>query len=153
MEKRYFQVHSKKASSESEKSKIEKKIKDDFAKLKNKWGEIKCYHFVYNDRFEGMPAFIGPILMELQQQHALKEATCYGSRQLEQTFMELTDDQKASLLGGIPAGLPEFVDSRAVREILSYLADKVSPMLPLTPQVAPDFDQKIKLNNKALINA
>ncbi|OQW93959.1 MAG: hypothetical protein BWK79_08365, partial [Beggiatoa sp. IS2] len=148
-EKRYFQVYGKKADSEQNLPYILKKAREDFEKLKNHWGMIERYHFVYNDRFEGAPAPIGQTLLKLQKAHNLIEANVWVGAKLEQLFTELSRDQKEAILHSVPADLPEFIDSRAVGEILSYLADKVSNFSDLLTQTAPDFDEKIKINGLA----
>ena len=147
-ENRYFQVYGKKANSELKLSYVLKKSQDAFEELNQHWGEIKKYHFVYNDRFEGIPAPIGQALLALKQQQQIEEATVWGSKKLEQLFMELVSDQKESILGGVPAEIPDFIDARVIGDLLSYLADKVAPLPQLFRQNEPIlyFDEKIKIN-------
>jgi hypothetical protein len=145
-ELRYFQVYGKKASSELNLSYIQKKIIEDFEKIRNCWGEVKKYHFVYNDRFDGAPAPIQEKLKELQTKYALEEANVWAGRELERLFIELDQDQKTCIVGDIPSQFPDFIDSTAVSEILRHLAYKVSPLPPFLGQAAPDFSEKIKIN-------
>ena len=146
-ENRYCQVYGKKASSDERLPYILSKATGDFNKLKANWGQIDYYHFVYNDRFEGAPAPIGIALLELKEQHNLTEASVWDSQKLERLFMELDDDKKECILGGIPVPTPDFIDSRLVAELLKHLADKISPSLSLLNQTAPDFNEKIIFNN------
>ncbi len=146
-ENRYFQVNGPQATSSTEATKTAKKATDDFEKLKNKWGLIEFYHFVFNDRYEGIPTPIGQQLKKLQTQNdQLKESTPWGAAKLEHIFMQLADDQKEMIVGGIPSDTPSFIDSRAVGELLSYLADKDTPSMNFLTDTFPDFDKKIELN-------
>lgn len=146
-EKRYFQVYGKKADSKENAAYAVKKAQEDFGKLTANWGNIEKYHFVYNDRFEGTPAPVIQALLSLQKVHGLSESTVLDGRKLEKIFMDLTRDQKESILNSIPSEIPDFIDSRAVGEILKHLADNVSRSFGLLQQTAPDFDEKIRLNN------
>ena len=145
-EDRYFQIYGKKASSELNLSYILNKMIEDFEKIRNRWDVVRKYHFVYNDRFDGAPAPIQKKLKELQTTYNLEEANVWAGRELEQLFMELDQDQKESLLGGVSVQLPSFIDQKAVSEILKHLADKVSPLPLLSEQTAPDFGEKIRIN-------
>lgn len=146
-EKRYFQVYGKKADSKENPAYAVKKAQEDFEKLTAHWGNVEKYHFVYNDRFEGTPAPVIQALLSLQKVHGLSESTVLDGRKLEKIFMDLTRDQKESILNSIPSEMPDFIDSRAVGEILKHLADNVSRSFGLLQQTAPDFDEKIRLNN------
>jgi hypothetical protein len=143
-EGRYFQVYGRKADSKSDSS--SKKVIEDFKKLQDHWKNIKKYHFVYNDRFCGVPAPIQQKLQELQMTHNLEEASVWAGAKLERLFMELKHDEKEFILGGVPSQLPDFVDPSALSEILKHLADKDSPWQLLTNQTAPDFEEKITIN-------
>jgi hypothetical protein len=141
----YFQVYGKKASSKINLSSTLNKVIKDFEKLINNYGDIKQYHFVYNDRFEGTPAPIGKALLELKKKYNLEETSAWNSAKLERVFMELDYDQKESILYSIPAELPDFIDPRAIAEILKHLANKAIHRVD-TNLIAPDFDTKIRIN-------
>ncbi len=145
-EKRYFQVYGPKINTNPSPVKATEKLIEDFQKLKNKWSDIECYHFVYNDRFNKMPAPIGKALADLQNQYHLQEATPFSMGKLEKTFMALTDDQKMMIVGAIPTEIPDSIDPRAIGELLSHLADQETQMLKLLDETAPDFQDKIKFN-------
>ena len=68
-ENRYFQVFGQAATTSQNPVSAVKKTVHDFDKLKKKWPAVECYHFVYNDRFCGMPAPIGSILLELAKKN------------------------------------------------------------------------------------
>lgn len=82
----------------------------------------------------------------MQSRHALREASAWGAGRLEGIFMELSPDQKEAIVGGIPADVPEFIDSRAVGELLSHLADKDASIPDFMSDQAPDFADKIQVN-------
>ncbi|XOF33103.1 MAG: ABC-three component system protein [Candidatus Electrothrix sp. YB6] len=147
LEKRYFQVYGPKASKTTESlSTITGKITGDFDKILQKWPKARCYHFVYNDRFEGVPAPLSQAMITLQEQYELEEVGVWNAGRLEQLFMELTDDQKMSIIGGVPSDVPNFIDPQAVSELLTHLADKDSVLSPFLCESAPEFGGKIQLN-------
>ncbi|MFA7239626.1 MAG: ABC-three component system protein [Sulfuricellaceae bacterium] len=145
-EKRYFQVYGKKADSKTDLSYILSKATGDFAKIQSTWGKIDYYHFVYNDRFEGAPAPVIKAVSELKTAHNIQESTVLDGRKLEAIFISLSDDQRCSILGGVPSEITDFIDSRLVAELLTYLADKALQSFSLLNQTAPDFDEKMQLN-------
>jgi hypothetical protein len=145
-ENRYFQVYGKKADSKTDLNYILGKATGDFINIQNTWGQIDYYHFVYNDRFEGAPAPVIKAVSDLKITHNLKESSVWDSRKLEQLFMELDDDQKQSILGGIPTDIPNSIDTSVVAELLKYLADNVSLSMSLLNQSAPNFNEKIQFN-------
>ncbi len=146
-ERRYFQVYGPKASKTTESlSTIIGKITGDFDKILQKWPKAKSYHFVYNDRFDGIPALLSQAMIALQEQYKLEEAKVWHAGTLEQLFMELVDDQKMSIIGGIPSETPDFIDPQAVSELLTHLADNIIDISSFLSESAPDFDRKIQLN-------
>lgn len=145
-ENRYYQVYGKKADSRIDLKYILDKATGDFTKIQTTWGKVDYYHFVYNDRFEGVPAPVIKALSDLKTTHNLTESNVWDSRKLEQLFMELNDDQKQSILGGVPIDIPDCIDSRLVAELLKHLTDNISPAMSLLNQTAPDFNEKIQFN-------
>lgn len=145
-EKRYFQVYGKKANSKVDLNYIKSKATGDFSKIQNEWGKVNYYHFVYNDRFEGTPAPIVKAVSDLKSLHNLTESNIWDSRKLETIFMELSNDQRSSIIGGIPSDIPDFIDSGLISELLRHLADTVSVSPLFLDQSAPDFSEKIRVN-------
>lgn len=146
LENRYFQVYGPEATTAPNPVQAVTKTVDDFDKLKAKWTSIKCYHFVYNDRYCGMPAPIGSILQELGKKELLVEATPVSSADLERRFMALNESEKMAIVNGIPSEIPDFIDPNAISELLSYIADSPSNLSALLEGVSPDFHAKILLN-------
>lgn len=69
--KHYYQVHGPKPNSGSSITDLVGKAVDDFHKLFVKWGEVKGYFFVYNDRYSGAPALV------VSNLNKLKEGSCF----------------------------------------------------------------------------
>lgn len=146
LENRYFQVYGPEATTTPKPVQAATKSVDDFDKLKAKWSSIERYHFVYNDRYCGMPAPIGSMLQELGRKEKLLEATPVSSADLEQRFMALQESEKMMIVGGIPSEYPDFIDPTAVSELLGHLADNPNPTFMLLDVTSPDFNDKIVLN-------
>ncbi|ABB31289.1 hypothetical protein GeomeDRAFT_1843 [Geobacter metallireducens RCH3] len=145
-ENRYFQVYGPEATTEVNVVQAATKAVGDFAKLRKKWPGVERYHFVCNDRYCGMPAPIGSMLLDLAKQEKLLEATPFSSADLTARFISLKDSQKVAIVYGIPSELPDFIDPHAVSELLTGLADGDNTHPSLLDGVSPDFDAKIKLN-------
>lgn len=143
----YLQIYGPKATTAWQPTDAVKKATTDFAKLPKKWSDVERYSFVLNDRFTGTPAPVARSLQELQNKHRLLSARSVDCAALESLFMSLAEDQRQVIVGGLPATTPGFVDSRAVGELLSGLADRIAPMAFLmSKNDAPDFDEKIIFN-------
>lgn len=145
-ENRYFQVYGQAATTQSNPVQSVTKAVADFDKLKVKWPTVERYHFVYNDRFSGIPGPIGSILQELKKKERLIEATPVSSADLETRFMSLNESEKMMIVNGIPSETPDFIDPNAISELLSHLADKPDFPAALLEGPSPDFHNKIVLN-------
>ena len=144
----YYQVYGPKpttSAADSETTALKKAI-DDFAKLPEKWKDIRHYSFVMNDRFQGIPAPIASALQQLEKDKRLSSARGFSMKELMELFMQLTLDKRQDIIGGIPAGTPTFIDYRAVSELLTALADNANGRLSFFKGTAPDFDEKIAFN-------
>jgi hypothetical protein len=73
-------------------------------------------------------------------------ANVIGANELLQFFMQLPDYVKIDIVGGIPTSLPDFVDDRAVKDLLSYLIDNISGSFGFLAESAPIFEEKIVFN-------
>lgn len=144
----YFQMYGPEVNSVSSQSphKIVNKAITDFHKLQEKWPNVIKYHFVFNDRFNGIPSPLEESLRNLQDQHNLSEAKSVSSGQLENDFNALSIDKKIGLFGAAPGPTPEDVYYTEVGQLLTYLADTETPLVSFLFQISPNFDEKIKLN-------
>ena len=121
----------------------------DFNKLTTtgKWLDVRRFSFVLNDHFHGVPAPLVSELQKLKQAKSLEEAGCVGAGQLEQMFMQLSDDLREMIVGGIPSDQPTFISANAVGELLAGLADRAGePARLFSGEVAPSFEEKLRFN-------
>nr|VFK16154.1 MAG: hypothetical protein BECKLFY1418C_GA0070996_102119 [Candidatus Kentron sp. LFY] len=143
----YYQIHGPKPGNEKEnlKGKVEK-IRKDFHKLTEQWGNVNRYYFVLNDRYTGIPAPVAQALQALKDKETIEDARAIGGGDLEKMFMELPREQRESIVGGVPGNYPDFVDARRVGDLLSYLADKPTSLPGFLQEDAPEFGEKIEFN-------
>ncbi|MDV7022068.1 ABC-three component system protein [Atlantibacter subterranea] len=145
-EAHYFQVYGPKPSNQIKELEAVNKSVGDFDKLVVKWGKVSKYTFVMNDYFKGIPAPVGNSLKNLADEKCLDYAGAMGGMELLKEFMSLSECDKQDIVGLIPEVDLDFIDSRAVGEVLNYLAYKSSSDLAFLSETAPDFDEKIKIN-------
>lgn len=77
---RYFQVYAPENPCTKKRSTIIRKLKDDFAKLKQYWDEIceiKEYYFTFNDKYTGTFIEIEKNLAELKAEYKLQTANVF----------------------------------------------------------------------------
>lgn len=142
----YYQIYGPQPNSKLNELKTIKKLIDDYNKLTDKWRNVKSYYFILNDKYMGVPA---PIVRELQQlelESELEEARAISSANLEKAFISLSSDCKDLIVGGIPNGTLDFIDSRCVGELLSHIADKPNSLPSFLNETAPIFEDKIIFN-------
>lgn len=152
----YYQVYAPKpttSSSYSDSSALKKSLKD-FKKLKEHWDNtgilpnISKYHFVYNDRFTGIPTEIIRALSDIQSFYNLTESGCICSNKIEDFFEEFPEGKKLRLLGRAPMTEAPFeINPSALGGLLQHLAHQNSNSLGLlTNESAPAWQKKIQIN-------
>lgn len=113
----------------------QKKVKDDFKKLKEYWGTIKPirnFYFVLNDKFAGVSPHIWRTLSEIQSAESLEATGVYDTATLERELFALQNDQICSVLGVSPITTSHIVeDKRKVRDFLDYFSHAFSELFPL----------------------
>lgn len=142
----YYQIYAPKPTTKITAVSAAKKSVADFSKLIAKWGEIKKYTFVMNDRFEGIPSLVDKKLKELKEKYKLEDACSFNANHLLEEFMSLDEDIRMEIAGYYPNKIPDYVDSRAVGELLTHLAEKPNSDISFTHDTAPEFDKKIAIN-------
>lgn len=140
----YFQVYGPQVGSTLRPAAVVSKTRQDFAKLRSNYADLRRYSFVFNDHYRGVPKDVLDALQELQRQTGVR-CDAVASRDLADWFMELSEDARQSILRGVPVQSPEWVDPSAVGKVLSLLAD-AEARFDQTRQRAPDFDEKIRFN-------
>lgn len=145
-ESHYFQVYGPKPTTQVREVEAVSKAIGDFDKLVAKWGKVLKYTFVMNDHFIGIPAPIGAALQNLKKEKNLVHAGAMGGMELLQKFMSLSEDIRQDIVGGIPDAAPDFIDTRAVGELLSFLTEKSASTISFLSETAPDFERKIEVN-------
>jgi len=79
-------------------AKAAKKLKEDFEKLKNNWdiiSEIKEYHFVFNDKYDGSIQKLEEAISELEKDNSGIKFHIFLAKELEEIFFSL---DKANIL-------------------------------------------------------
>ena len=140
-EQRYFQMYAPNSSPSP--AVVIHKAKEDFNKLCRNY-PVKRYSFVFNDRYNGTPAPVASALDEMQKQTGIP-CDIIDSRNLADLFMELPDSRRRAILGCWSSELPDWIDPRAVAEVLQHLADRITSITQ-PKDSAPDFDEKIRFN-------
>jgi hypothetical protein len=142
----YYQIYGPEINNNWKPSHAAKKAHVDFQKLLHNWPNVRNYFFVLNDRYRGVPAIVADCLQSIQKKYHLDGAQVIDTKKLTDFFMELSDDKKCMITGNIPCAQPDFIDDRAIGELLAHLADKPSRSIGFLHGLPPDFDQKIILN-------
>lgn len=128
-----------------------RKLKEDFEVLYEKWNDrcsIKKYYFVANDRYDGVPAPIHDMALELSKQSCYShiDINILGSRDLEKIFNSLDRFQKQDIVGFIPEQNIQVVEYEALNETVNYLLTIDNNISYLDNLIVPDFDEKIIFN-------
>lgn len=121
----YYQVYAPEELSANT-AQAQKKVKDDFKKLKEYWGAfvpVKRFYFVLNDKYRGVSPHICKTLKEIEQSENLEEAGVYDTNDLERDLFKLPDDEICSVLK-ISLGAVNYLaeDKRKVREFLIFFS-------------------------------
>lgn len=146
-ERRYFQMYGPQPNTQVRPADIVRKAREDFAKLRQNYPDMRRYSFVFNDRFQGIPRDVDEALRKMAESTGVC-CDAMASRELCDMFMRLPDERRADIVRGVPTQVPSWIEPRAVSEILQYLADRESGFSQ-TKARAPDFDVKIEFNGLA----
>ncbi|PTN50392.1 hypothetical protein DAI43_17175 [Achromobacter xylosoxidans] len=113
----------------------QKKVKDDFKKLKSYWETItpiRKFYFVLNDKFTGVSPHIWKTLSEIKSAETLEDAGVYDTATLERELFGLPNDQICSVLGVSPITTSHLAeDKRKVRDFLDYFSLAFEELFPL----------------------
>lgn len=129
-----------------------KKLKNDFEGLYRHWNNIcpiKYYFFVTNDKYNGIPAPIIQMAIELDNNPLYKNINIktFSAKDLENIFDRLDGCSKQDILGFIPDEIMPVIEFDALNEAVSYLLKTELPETFPDSLIVPDFDEKITFNN------
>jgi hypothetical protein len=151
-EKRYYQVYGPDYSGNYDKvvHYARKKLVSDFYKISRNWGKPKCFHFVYNDYFKGIPQDLINELNALKADVGLIEASIIDAANLFSFFLELDHEKKALITIFFPFNFTPSageVDSNAIARLVKNISERYNPYAFMSNDwEAPDFDKKILMN-------
>ena len=124
-----------------------KKIKTDFAGLKDQWSPVNEFYFVINDRYKGVNADCEIILQEIKMSHNLTHAGFITAKDLENKLFTLDDDQIFNIIGFIPDPAKiKTLDYSILNEVIGYIMQLPLAKGDNSKIVLPDWDDKIKIN-------
>ena len=128
-----------------------KKLKEDFEGLYEKWNEIcpiKKYYFVTNDRYDGVPADIHEMAIELSKKSCYShiDINILGAIDLEIIFNSLDRFKKQDIVGFIPEQNIQIVEYEALNETVNFLLTIENDINNFDKLIVPDFDEKISFN-------
>jgi len=128
-----------------------KKLKEDFESLYEKWDNlcsIKKYYFAVNDRYNGVPAPVVEMAIQLGREAKYKgiEINIFMAKDLEKIFSQLGELDIQDIIGYIPDEALPMIEFEALSETVSYLLSVDIPINGADNLVVPDFDEKISFN-------
>ena len=151
---RYYQVYAPEAFDEA---KAIVKLKEDFAGLMTKWGNgvvypvgIQEFHFVVNDSYSITPGAYPTtyaMLEDLRKTNGLKVSRPFLTKDLEDVFLSLQDDQIWSIVGFPPdPSKIKVLRLDLVADVIKHIVE--NPILRSLDQSLPEeaFERKIKFN-------
>jgi hypothetical protein len=147
-EQRYFQLYS--PTSPFKPTDIVtacKKASTDFGKLIAAKTALRRYHFVLNDKFNGLPQ---PLAAEhdliLANHNQLDECYPIGAHQLSKNFIKLSPNQQESIIGGVPSNAPTNLDLSSLGDLLVELANSKDSLTLGGVKPPAAFDAKAIFN-------
>ncbi|MNX88101.1 hypothetical protein D3C86_1200590 [compost metagenome] len=125
------------------------KVKEDFQGLKIKWNDIcpiKEFFYVVNDKYKGIPAPITQELIQLNNANSETKCDTFASKNLEDSFILLNDDDIIDVISFIPDENIGALDYSVLNEAIIYIRDYTGSNGPEDKLVVPDFEEKIEFN-------
>ena len=118
-------------------------------KLIQKWGEVKGYSFVINDKFTQIPAPLQSNFQNFIEEQVIPDGRIICSFQLQKLFMKLEEDMKLDVLGMycIDETSDSDFEPTIVGELINYLIENTDSSFNFLMGSAPNFDEKITFNN------
>lgn len=147
--KHYYQIYAPLASTNANPAAELKKAVTDYGKLLKKWGEVKGYSFVVNDKFTQIPATLQNDFQKFIDDNKISEGKIICSYQLQKLFMKLDDETKQDVLGiyCFDESITSDFEPSLIGELIQYLVENDENSFNFLNGEAPQFDEKIKFNN------
>lgn len=130
-EKRYFQLYAPTSSFKPVDILTAcKKAQVDFAKLVVGQTNLKRYHFVLNDKFNGLPEPLVPVHEAILAGHPQMDE-CYpvGTHYLLGKFIDLPANKQEAVIGGVPSNAPTNLDLSNLGNLLIELANSTDALV------------------------
>ena len=122
-ELRFFQLHAPSGTSPTAKTSSEKAA-NDFSKLLAAYAGLKHYHFVLNDRFQGVPSPVALAHHSIRQSNSqLDQCFPIGCHDLRSRFEGLAQAKQILIVGDLPSKIPHELDLTILGSLLRDLAD------------------------------
>ena len=126
--KHYYQIYAPLASTTTSPITEFNKAVTDYGKLVKKWGAVKGYSFVINDKFTQIPAPLQLNFQNFKENQKISEGQIICSLQLQKLFMRLDEDTKLDVLGMycIDENSNTDFEPTIVGELINYLIDNTN---------------------------
>ncbi|MDX6047612.1 MULTISPECIES: ABC-three component system protein [Bacillus] len=148
---RYYQVYG------PEDIKKDKTIKDavnklnkDFNGLLEYWNTIcpiKFFHYVVNDKYNGIPGPIHQGLITLEKENPTVECRVFSSADLEDELFKLDIDNIRGVIGYLPDTDIGILDYSVLNEVIDHVMNAEVSFDSQPKLVVPDFYEKIIFNS------
>lgn len=125
------------------------KLTTDYEGLLAHWNSIchiQSFYYVINDKYKGVAPQIHSAIMQLEQSHPDTKIDLFLAKDLEDSFMKLSDDDMVSIVGCIPNSCDQ-LDFGALSDVINHLMNMKGDQLSYDHLVVPDFEEKIRFNH------
>lgn len=126
------------------------KLKTDFEGLLKHWNEfcpIKFFHYVVNDKYNGIPALIHQGLMTLERENPTVECRIFSSANLEDELLKLDIDNIRDVIGYLPDTNIGILDYNVLNEVIDHVMNAEVRFDTQSNLVVPNFYEKIEFNS------
>lgn len=134
----------------------QKKVKEDFRKLKRYWQAItpiRQFYFVVNDKFLGVSPHIWKSLSDIREEEHLEATGIYDTSTLERELFSLPHDQICSVLGVSPFACDNVVeDKKKVRQFLDDFSLAFTELFPMGGEAGYFFPTNVLYHYATLID-
>ena len=147
--KHYYQIYAPIASTTPNPIAEFTKAVTDYDKLINKWGDVKGYSFVINDRFTLIQATLQDKFEAFIEEKEIPEGEIICTNKLQKLFMKLDQDAQLEVVDQYYINEEPTLDFEPtlIGELIGYLVNKDEDSFNFLLGEAPNLDEKISFNN------